>query len=148
MPKGRLGNAGLNAAIIVLGVVLVVLAWPLLARWFGGGDAVAEDADRHDIVQLEVRNGCGVSGLAGRMRDYLAGEGLDVLDAGDWTRFDVPQTVVLNHTGDPAPARAVLAVLGLDEARTRQEIRSDYYLDVTLVIGCDYAALPPFRDAE
>lgn len=142
MVTGRIGNLGLNAAILILGLVMALLGWSLIGGSFGDKD----DNGRHDIVQLDVRNGCGTSGLAARMADWLRDEGVDVLEAGDWTRFDVAQTFVLDRIGDPAPALDVLSLLELDPERIRVDVRPDYYLDATLVIGCDFESLPPFRE--
>jgi hypothetical protein len=146
MVTDRFGNLGLNAAILLLGLVMVLLGWSLVGGWFGGDPRAADDAASHEIVQLEVRNGCGTSGLAARAAEWLRGEGVDVLEAGDWTRFDVRETYVIDRIGDSVPAREVLRLLELDPGRIREDVRSDYYLDATLVIGCDYESLPPFRE--
>ncbi len=143
MVTGRIGNLGLNAAILLLGSVMVVLGWSLIGGSFG--DA-GDGARSHEIVQLDVRNGCGASGIAVRVADWLRDEGADVLESGDWVRFDVAQTFVVDRIGDPGPAREVLRLLELDPERVRVDVRPDYYLDATLVVGCDYETLPPFRE--
>jgi len=143
MATGRIANIGLNAAILLLGLVMLILGWSLIGGSFGSGD---DDRPGRGIVQLDVRNGCGTPGVAVRMADWLRGQGVDVVEAGDWTRFDVERTVVYDRIGDPGPAEEVLTLLGLDADRIRSGVTADYYLDATLVLGCDFESLPPFRE--
>ena len=143
MVTGRIGNLGLNAAILLLGAVMVLLGWSLIGGSLGTG---GDDARSQGIVQLDVRNGCGTTGIAARVAEWLRDEGADVLESGDWNRFDVAQTFVVDRIGDPEPAREILRLLELEPERVRVDVRSDYYLDATLVVGCDYESLPPFRE--
>ena len=100
------------------------------------------------IIQVEVRNACGVSGLAGDLTQYLREAGFDVVEVGDHSSFDVQQTVVVDRTGDLEAARKVAMALGLPEGRVRQDIQPSYYLDASILIGHDYAILPPFQQQE
>ena len=99
-----------------------------------------------DIIQLEVRNGCGVDGVAARTTRYLRRHGFDVVEMGDYTSFDVPYSLVIDRVGDLEAARKVAAVLGIPEERVRQQIQPDLFLDASVIIGKDYAQLAPFRE--
>lgn len=144
MASARLGNVGLNVAIFVLGLVMVALVWSLVGGWVVDDSVQVDEARWRGIVQLDVRNGCGVEGLASAMSAWLTGRGVDVVESGDWSRFDVRETHVIDRIGDARPAESVLQRLGLPRDRLRVDVRPDYYLDATLVIGCDYDSLPPF----
>jgi hypothetical protein len=94
-----------------------------------------------DIVQLEVLNGCGASGVAEKLTEYLRKRDFDVVQIGNYRSFDIPSTMIIDRTGNAANAEKVASYLGLDESSIIQQINDDYFLDVTLVIGKDYSEL-------
>jgi hypothetical protein len=143
-------NAFLNTALVVLGLVVLVLLVALIrSNWVSSTDAT-RDANPTglvgDIIQVEVRNGCGVSGLAEKMTHFLRGEGFDVVEVGNYASFDQAQTIVIDRVGNLEAAQKVALALGLAEDRVKQEIRQDYFLDASVIIGKDYASLPALAD--
>lgn len=148
--RSKVASISTNAAILVLGAFVVILAYGLVTRVMAprvdplresnAGQLVGE------IIQVEVRNGCGVSGLAARTTLYLRDSGFDVVEVGDFESFDVAYSKVIDRVGDLASARKVAAVLGIPEDRVEQEIRPEYYLDASVVIGRDYETLRPFDE--
>lgn len=140
----------LNVSLVVLGLATLILIYALAARFLFPRTDPMREANPAGLVgeyiQVEVRNGCGVSGLAGRMTKYLRRHGFDVVEVGDHTSFDEPYSYVVDRVGDLEAARKVALALGIPETRVRQEIRPEYFLDATIVIGKDYASLRPFRD--
>ncbi len=151
MTKSRTGLAGilLNLAIGVIGIAGLVLLYALVTRSFlPRTDAVRETNPAQlvgDILQIEVRNGCGVSGLAATATMFLRERGFDVVEVGDYNRFDVEESVVIDRVGDLEAARKVAAALGMDASRVRQEVRPDLYLDASVILGKDYQTLEPFE---
>lgn len=139
-----------TVALGVLGVVALYLLYALVARvfWPAPDPTRPEDAAplAGGFIQVEVRNGSGAEGLAQAMTEYLRGRGFDVVEMGNYGSFDVAETVVIDRVGNAEVARRVAEALGLPEERVREEIRQDYFLDASVVIGKDYATLPPFRD--
>ena len=144
----QLRNRILDAGIVVLGLVTLVLVWALVNRL----GAPRPDPERvynpsnllGDIIQVDVRNGCGVSGLAADMTDFLRSYGFDVVEHGDHSSFDVQKTRVIDRIGNLDAAKQVALALGLPESSISQEIRNDYYLDVSVIIGMDYRIVLPF----
>lgn len=146
--SGRLGsfllNVGLGAAALALGVLLWALGTRALAPATPSGEGAPPD-----IVQVEVLNGAGAAGIAGTLRDHLRREGFDVVSTGNYARFDVAETFVLDRTGQPAAARAVADALGLPHARVRTDTGTFYDPDATVVLGRDYRLLEAFaKDPE
>ncbi len=142
----RLENLLLFLLVGSVGLLLYALGVRLLAPRV---DPVREANPAHlvgDIIQLEVRNGCGVDGVAARTTRYLRRHGFDVVEIGDYTSFDVPYSLVIDRVGDLEAARKVAAVLGIPEERVRQQIQPDLFLDASVIIGKDYAQLAPFRE--
>lgn len=140
----------LNLALVVGGLGVTVLLFALVRGSLApaGPEAAPEASPPGErlgaIIQVAVRNGCGVSGAAARTAQYLRVRGFDVVEVGNYDSFDREQTVVLDRVGVPALAREVAAALSLPKERVRQAVRSDYTLDATVVLGGDCRTLPPF----
>lgn len=136
---------GLNAAIGFLSVLLFVLVLALLTR-FVYPRILNERAEKDpalisSIIQLEVLNGCGVPGLATKYTSSLRQYGFDVVETGNFDNFDLENTLVISRTGNMENARRVAQALGVPEEQIIREASSDFYLDVTLVLGSDYTSL-------
>lgn len=141
-------NTLLNVGLGVAGLVLAALLYAFVT----GTLLPRTDAEREanpaglvgDIIQVEVRNGAGVPELAAQTRTFLVRHNFDVVEVRDHTSFDVAHSFVVDRVGDLEAARKVAAILGIPEQRVRQEIRPDYYLDASVILGRDYASLAPF----
>lgn len=143
-------NVLLNVGLVLAGLLVAGLFYAFVA----GTLLPRTDARREanptglvgDIIQVEVRNGAGVSDLAAQTRQYLVRHHFDVVEVGDHSSFDVPHSFVVDRVGDLEAARKVAAVLGIPEERVRQDVQPDYYLDASVIIGRDYTSLTPFSD--
>jgi hypothetical protein len=142
-------SAGTAATLgaIALGLVLLLLGYGFITRLADSGPADALDPataaleESGDIVQVGVRNGTTVAGLARRTRDVLRRQGFDVLEADNFERSDVDSSFVIDRVGNPDMARRVADALGVAPSRILEDIRPDLYLDATVVIGADYQTL-------
>ena len=142
-------NVVLNVTMVVLGLAVLVLLYALVrSNVLPWAEATGQAEPGDDIIQVEVRNGCGVSGLAEGMRQFLRQEGFDVVEVGNHSSFNQAKTIVVDRVGNLEAARQVAASLGLSEERVKQELRQDYFLDASIIIGLDYATLPPFAEAS
>ncbi|MFQ5571978.1 MAG: LytR C-terminal domain-containing protein [Rhodothermales bacterium] len=152
MSKQRAGwtNVLFNLALGGLGLAALVLLYALVTRSFSPpADATREDTTTGlvgDIIQVEVRNGCGIAGLGAKMTHFLRQGGFDVVEVGNHTSFNQAKTIVVDRVGDLESAKKVARAIGLSEDRVVQEIRQDYFLDASVIIGQDYATLVPFED--
>jgi hypothetical protein len=148
--RARVADGLLNLAIAGAGLALLALLYGLAARTLLPRTAPvrteAEAAPMGDIVQVEVLNGAGVTGLAGRGTRFLRGRGFDVVYQGN--HAPAPRTLVLDRIGDPEPARRVAAALGLDEARVQTDTDPSRELDVTVVLGADHEELRSLADVD
>ena len=152
--QSRWTHYALNALLLVLVLGVMVLVYGLVTGGFFS--APPPDPQREEnpaglvgeIIQVDVRNGCGVAGVAARTTRYLRKRHFDVVEQGNYSSFEEDSSFVIDRVGDLAAARKVAATLGLPASRVRQEIRPDYYLDASVVIGRDYRALNPFEDDE
>ena len=139
-----------NLMLFGLGAVVLFLLYAFVVRSFlPTATPTREDNPGGlvgDIIQVEVRNGCGVTGLAAQLRTHLRHTGFDVVAVGNHTVSNVAETVVVDRVGNPEAARKVAAAMGLPESRVVEEIRTDYFLDASVIIGQDYALWQPFKD--
>jgi len=149
---GRIKNGLLNAGLLVVGLGVMVLLYGLVTRTL----TPSPDPQRSDettklvgsIIQVEVRNGAGVDQLAAQTTHYLRERGFDVVDVGNYSSFQQERSVVIDRVGDLEAARTVAEALGLPTDRVRQDIRRQYYLDASVIIGHDYKQLRPFQNQE
>lgn len=90
-------------------------------------------------IRVEVRNGSGTSGAAGRVTTFLRDEGFDVVDYGNADRFDYERTQIIDRVGSSAAAREVATLLPGVPIESSPD--STLFLDVTIVIGHDLESL-------
>ena len=147
--RSRWSNLTVNLSILIFGIGAVILLYALVTRQFTPrSDSARGEAAGGlvgEIIQVEVRNGCGISGLAAETTRFLRSKGVDVVDVGDYEGFDEEHSRVVDRIGDMESARKVAAALGLPDDRVEQDIREDYYLDASIIIGKDYAIMRPFN---
>jgi len=134
----------LHAALGFLSILLLILLVALFTRIIYPR-IVAERTEvsllLSEVIQVEVRNGCGIPGLANRFTSVLRQNGFDVVESGNFDTFDVTRSFVVDRSGNLDNARRVARALGLSDDRIIREISPDFYLDATIVIGSDYKSL-------
>lgn len=135
----------LNSVIGFLGVLLLILLVALFSRILYPRivtDRAQEDpALISEVIQLEVLNGCGITGIATRFTDKLREYGFDVVETGNYDHFDVSNTFVISRSGQMENAYRVADALGISHQQVLREQAPEFYLDVTLIIGSDYETL-------
>ncbi|MEG8945749.1 LytR C-terminal domain-containing protein [Rosettibacter firmus] len=98
-----------------------------------------------DIIQVEVLNGCNVSGVADRFTEYLRNNGFDVVNIGNYINNDMDETIIIDRTGRKANAYKVAEALGVKRENVIQQLNDNYFLDVSIIIGKDYYNLKPLK---
>jgi len=98
-------------------------------------------------IQIEIRNGCGVSNLARMYTDFLREKGLDVLDSKNADHFHYIETKILHHRGDLKRAMELANILMIDKGNIIDDKNESLFYDLTLIIGEDYITLPSYREA-
>lgn len=92
-------------------------------------------------IQLEVLNGCGVSGVADKFSEFLREDGFDVVNIGNYRSFNVENSLLISRSGDEEKAELVASSLMIDQMKIVEHLNPDYYLDLTFVIGRNYIEL-------
>lgn len=140
--SGRMRLVAVIFIVLLAGAFLgsaVSQWWTPASSTAAGGRSGAAQGER---VRVEVLNGGGVPGRAGEATEALRDAGFDVVFFGNAATFDLDSSVVLDRVGDPEPARAVADVLGIRNVRSEPD--SNLYLDVTVMVGSEWA--PAQRD--
>lgn len=94
---------------------------------------------------MQVLNGCGVSGVAGRFAKYLTDTGkpefaIDVIDERNFASFKQEKTTLIaRRAGSPVAERLAMK-LGLPPEQVTYKELEDNFLDIdySLVVGSDY----------
>jgi hypothetical protein len=139
----------LNIVIALLAVVVFFLLYSFITNTLTNKpvDWTTESPESGEvsaeIIQLDVLNGCGASGVAQRFTEFLRKRNFDVVQSSNYKTFDVEESLVIDRTGDLQAARKVAYALGIEEKNIVQQINPDYYLNVSVVIGRDYDKLKP-----
>lgn len=140
--KTSASNLFLNLIIIILSILIVFLGYSLFIKITGAENlSVSNEELAAEVIQLEVLNGCGASGIAEKLTNFLRRKNFDVVQSGNYISFDIDKSMVIDRTGNMANAYKVAETLGIDKKNVIRQINDDYFLDVSLIIGRDYFQL-------
>jgi LCP family protein required for cell wall assembly len=107
-----------------------------------GPSVEAEDpaeGARQEGARLAVRNGSGIEGLATQTSDYLADQGLQVLEVGNADRLDYEiSRVIVYRDRFPYTVRYLASLLGLEESQILNQSTPDAPVDIVVVLGRDW----------
>jgi glycerol-3-phosphate cytidylyltransferase-like family protein len=96
-------------------------------------------------TQVEVLNGCGTSGIAKSVTDFLRKSEIDVVYLGNYKNFNVAKSQVIDRSGDLENARKIARILGVSEKQVKSEIDKSKQLKASILLGKDYKSLTPFK---
>lgn len=144
-------NASKSSSNIILNIILVVLALLILFLGYALVIQISNTFRKEEIseqkillpsqVQIEVLNGCGVSGVADRFTEYLRAKGFDVVNKGNYSSFDIDNTLVIDRSNSPDKANMIAEAFGIEKKRIVKQFNNQYFLDISLIIGKDYNTL-------
>lgn len=136
-----------NIIILLLTVIIVFMLYSLYLKFDTGikQDSHLAYKNKNHILQVEVLNGCGVSGVADKFTGYLRKHNFDVVQTGNYISFDVEKSIVIDRTGNMNNACKVADSLGISRSNVIQQVNPNYFLDVSLIIGKDFNNLKPYK---
>lgn len=88
------------------------------------------------IGRIQILNGCGSSGAAHTMADYLRKNNFDVKNIGNADNWNYQETIVISRSIDTSIAHQVATVL--INARTVLIRTPETGYDATVIVGNDY----------
>jgi len=134
-----------NLFFIIASVILSVFAVFLLYSILNKTGIINTDDNTaikpqnvQQLIQVEVLNGCGVTGIGDALTDILRAKGIDVVKTGNYRSFDIDNTFIIDRLGKIETANRVADSLNLNKIFIITEKNKSYFLDLTIIIGKDY----------
>ena len=117
-------------------VMRVVVSPPVESKLIEKNKAEATEK----TIQVNVMNGCGVQGVAKKVKEYLRMRGFDVVEVGNYTE-DIENSFVIDRMKDANSAQKVAYALGIESKYIKTKVDSSLFIRCTIVIGSDYKNL-------
>jgi hypothetical protein len=151
--KPKKGSRIIDFFLIVISLTVLIFVGSLALRYTQGesapsvpkGQTQSEQATMPVSLRMQVLNGCGVSGVAGRFAKYLIDAGkpdftIDIIDEKNFGSFGQEKTTLIaRRAGSPVAERLAMR-LGLPIDRVTYKELEDNFLDIdySIVVGMDY----------
>jgi hypothetical protein len=100
-------------------------------------------------IEVEILNGCGVPGLAGKVSDYLRSQQMDVVRSENADHYNYDQTMLILRNENFEGLKKVSQSFGIneqDELRIKHIPDEQLSVDITVIIGSDFATIKPLVD--
>lgn len=104
-----------------------------------------ENDTAHVSMQINVMNGCGISGVGNTMTKFCRHLGYDVVEMGNYKTFDVEHSIVIDRSGNMNDAHHLATSLGIERKNVVQQFSNDQMVSATVVIGKDFKSLKPWK---
>ncbi|MCX8054254.1 MAG: LytR C-terminal domain-containing protein [Ignavibacteria bacterium] len=118
----------------------VIISPPVQAEIDNGANTSQNDV----VIQVNVLNACGETGLAAKVMEFLRLRGFDVVEIGNYPKKE-EKSFVLDRLGDVRSARKVAYAIGVPDSLVVSAIDSTLFVRSTVVIGKDFPLLKPFN---
>lgn len=125
--------------------VPIEITFPDLTKTSINAVDIFEQNPIHNI-QVEILNGCGLPGIAGKMSDFLRKNQLDVVRAENADHFNYDQTLIISRNENQDGLKLVAGAFGLEldnSSRIKHIPDEKLDVDVTVIIGSDYKSIKP-----
>jgi hypothetical protein len=123
-------------------VVLLILIFYVIIPLFESASETVEP-EPPPPAKVRVLNGCGVSGLADKLSDFLKANAIEVVGTDNADNFNYPHTIVIEKDTAGHHGRTVAGLMGV--------INITYFtgtsdsVNVEVIIGKDYNNFKPFK---
>lgn len=163
--KGRnIQGTVINTAIALLSLLLIAFIFSYSQRSTYNGVPIevtfpalpnhptaAEVFNQQPItdIEVEVLNGCGATGIAGIMSQFLRDHQIDVVRSENADHFEYTETLIIQRNERAESLERVASALGVDLKDSRHILlQPDESLDVdvTVIIGRDFPSIQALRN--
>jgi hypothetical protein len=145
-PRPKKKSKALEMAIVAIFALVLIYGASFAIRITQGLSKTVEAPDY--VIRLQVLNGCGIDGAAGRVARQLPKQiklplDIDVVDVGDFNSYHVNNTFLILREKNLGGADILAEQIGLDPDNSVYEpinnnVRS---ISATLVLGEDFDSL-------
>jgi len=95
-----------------------------------------------EAARVSLQNGTTTGGLATRTREYLASQGVSVVEETN-ASFVYGASEIQIYNGKPYTAKYLAGLLGIDTGRVTFQYNPDLPVDIVLILGSDWEANNP-----
>ncbi|MPM91514.1 hypothetical protein SDC9_138645 [bioreactor metagenome] len=129
--------------VLMLSSFIIRLSSPPVSAELATETPKTNEAEQ--IIQVNILNACGKTGLANDVKNFLLQRGFDVVEIGN---YDTPldKSVIIDRLGDTTSSNKVAYAMGINENFITSEIDSTLYVRSTIIVGKDYFTLKPFAE--
>jgi len=146
----------LTTAIWGLSLINITLIFSLVSNFFASTEDTRLTVDpvtppvEDKVITVQVLNGCGVTGLANEIGQYLRNKNFDVVDIGDYEGgWNLEQTLVLDRVSlESKYGKKVAKALGVNKNQVTPNLEKSLQLMVTVIIGTDYKKLKVYKELQ
>ena len=100
-------------------------------------------------IEVEILNGCGVPGLAEKVSNFLRSQQMDVVRSDNADHYNYDQTILILRNENLEGLKKVSQSFGIneqDELRIKHIPDEKLSVDITVIIGSDFATIKPLVD--
>ncbi len=100
-------------------------------------------------IEVEILNGCGVPGLAEKVSNFLRSQQMDVVRSDNADHYNYDQTILILRNENFEGLKKVSQSFGIneqDELRIKHIPDEKLSVDITVIIGSDFATIKPLVD--
>ncbi len=164
-PKKRKDIQGtiVNSAIVILSLLLVAFIFSFSNRQVQNGVPIevtfpaiqdtpklaVEIYEQNPImdIEVEVLNGCGIPGMAGKVSDFLRAKQFDVVRSENADHYNYDQTLIILRNENFDGLKKIADLFAMDEKkdpRVKHLPDDQLKVDITIILGKDISKIKPF----
>ena len=145
----------LNFVIVCLAVVIFSFMLSSTKRFSSNHgkvdishSTVVTSIPKHADICIEVLNGSGITGMAGKYTNYLREKGFDVIYTGNAKKMDYPETFVFANDTSASKLTPLLSSLKLTKKRIEYDPSLDSHITFKIILGKDCNHLAVFESIK
>jgi len=106
---------------------------------------VVNQMPKYGNICIEVLNGCGIPGMAGKYTTYLRHRGFDVIYTGNADQMNYPETFVFANDTSDTKLTPLLKAMDFSKKRIEFNSAMDTHINYQIILGKDCDRIPVFE---
>ena len=142
----------LNFAIVCLAIIIFSFMLSSTNRFSSNPrkinlsqSTIVNKIPQHADIRMEVLNGSGITGIAGKYTDFFRKKGFDVIYTGNADKMDYPETFVFTNDTTDAKLNPLLKSLKFTKNRIEYNPSLDTHITFKIILGKDCERLAVYE---
>ena len=102
------------------------------------GNEISKTNSGDEVIQIDVLNGCGVSGVGQKITDHLRKNNYDVVASSNYKNYLVNESFIIDRIGDEESSKRLANAMNIDESKIIREINPSYFVSFSIVVGKNF----------